>query len=248
VIKERPVYAEPCSYPAPLGHPGFRADPDRGQRHPATPLVTTAFNADFDGDQMAVHVPLSQKAVWEARNLMLSSKNLFKPADGEPIISPSKDMVLGVYYLTTLDESRPHKGDGRHFSDLYEAELAYQLGHLEIKSNIFVRTQTWYADDDTRLMQPEERIIKTTLGRVLFNLILPEEIQFMNHGLEKGGLKDLMAELYEVGGEDQTPDIADRIKAIGFEYATRSGYTMAVSDITVPEEKSRNHRLCPAGG
>ena len=237
VIKERPVLLNRAPTLHRLGIQAFEPILIEGSAIQLHPLVTTAFNADFDGDQMAVHVPLSQKAVWEARNLMLSSRNLLKPADGEPIISPSKDMVLGVYYLTTLDETHPHKGDGRYFSDLYEAELAYSLGQLEIKSNIYVRSQTWYDDTDTRLVQPEERVIKTTLGRVLFNLILPSEIQFMNHPLEKGGLKDLMAELYEVGGEDQTPDVADRIKDIGFEYATRSGYSIAVSDITVPPEK-----------
>jgi len=237
VIKERPVLLNRAPTLHRLGIQAFEPILIEGSAIQLHPLVTTAFNADFDGDQMAVHVPLSQKAVWEARNLMLSSRNLLNPADGEPIISPSKDMVLGVYYLTTLDETHPHNGDGRYFSDLYEAELAYNLGQLEIKSNIFVRTQTWYDENDSRLPQPEDRIIKTTLGRVLFNLILPSEIMFMNHPLEKGGLRDLMAELYEVGGEDQTPDVADRIKAIGFEYATRSGYSIAVSDITVPPEK-----------
>ena len=237
VIKDRPVLLNRAPTLHRLGIQAFEPILIEGSAIQLHPLVTTAFNADFDGDQMAVHVPLSQKAVWEARNLMLSSRNLLKPADGEPIISPSKDMVLGVYYLTTLDETRPHKGDGRYFADLYEAELAYSLDQLEIKSNIFVRSQTWYDDQDNRLPQPEERIIKTTLGRILFNLILPQEIMFMNHPLEKGGLKDLMAELYEVGGEDQTPDVADRIKDIGFEYATKSGYSIAVSDITVPPEK-----------
>jgi DNA-directed RNA polymerase subunit beta' len=201
------------------------------------PLVTTAFNADFDGDQMAVHVPLSQKAVQEARELMLSSRNLLKPADGEPIISPSKDMVLGVYYLTTSDDSLKHKGDGRIFADKDEVELAYNLGQLEVHSSIQVIATTWYDEQGSRLPQAEERLLKTTVGRVIFNRILPPEIQFINWKLDKGELKDLIAELYEVGGEDQTPDVADRIKEIGFQYATRSGYSIAVSDITVPPEK-----------
>jgi DNA-directed RNA polymerase subunit beta' len=237
VIKERPVLLNRAPTLHRLGIQAFEPILIEGSAIQLHPLVTTAFNADFDGDQMAVHVPLSQKAVWEARNLMLSSRNLLKPADGEPIISPSKDMVLGVYYLTTSDETRPHKGDGRYFADMHEAKLAYQLGQLEIKSNIHVLAKTWYDESNTRLPEPEERLIKTTLGRILFNLILPESIQFMNSSLEKGGLKDLIAELYEVGGEEQTPDVADRIKDIGFEYATRSGYSIAVSDITVPPEK-----------
>jgi DNA-directed RNA polymerase subunit beta' len=183
-------------------------------------------------------VPLSQKAVLEARSLMLSTRNLLKPADGEPIISPSKDMVLGVYYLTKVDTSRTHTGDGRAFSSMDEVELAYDLGIVEIHSHIKLNTRTWYDEDDNRLQEPIERLIETTVGRVIFNRILPEEIQFVNRVLEKGGLKDLVAELYQVIGEAETPEIADRIKDIGFTFATRSGYTLAVSDITVPPEKS----------
>ncbi len=114
------------------------------------PLVTTAFNADFDGDQMAVHVPLSEKAVKEARSLMLSSKNLLKPADGEPIISPSKDMVLGVYYLT-MEDNRKHKGDGRNFADMDEVELAYELGQVELHSDVNINVKTWFNDKNERL-------------------------------------------------------------------------------------------------
>ncbi|RPI85742.1 MAG: DNA-directed RNA polymerase subunit beta', partial [Chloroflexi bacterium] len=197
-----------------------------------------AFNADFDGDQMAVHVPLSQKAVLEARDLMLSSRNLLKPADGDPIISPSKDMVLGVYYLTKEDDSRPHKGEGRAFADIDEVELAYNLSMVEVHTRIKLVVKTWYDDENNRLPNVEERLIDTTVGRVIFNRILPEEVQFVNWKLDKGGLKDLVAELYEVAGEENTPDVADRIKDIGFTYATRSGYSIAVSDIAVPPEKA----------
>jgi hypothetical protein len=179
------------------------------------PLVTTAFNADFDGDQMAVHVPLSQKAVWEARQLMLSSRNLLKPADGEPIISPSKDMVLGVYYLTKTDK-REHLGTGRIFSNMDEVEMAFQLGQVDIHADIKLLTPTWFDDNNSRLLQQEERLIDTTVGRVIFNRVLPPQMQFMNWVLDKGGLKDLMADLYEVCGEERTPEIADSIKDIGF--------------------------------
>jgi DNA-directed RNA polymerase subunit beta' len=237
VIKERPVLLNRAPTLHRLGIQAFEPILIEGSAIQLHPLVTTAFNADFDGDQMAVHVPLSQKAVWEARQLMLSSRNLLKPADGEPIISPSKDMVLGVYYLTKLDDSQAHKGDGRVFGNLDEVELAYELNHVEVHSNIRLLTKTWYDDEDSRLPEPEERIIETSVGRVLFNRILPEEIQFVNRTLEKGGLKDLVAEVYEICGESTTPEVADRIKDIGFSYATRSGYTLAVSDITVPEEK-----------
>jgi DNA-directed RNA polymerase subunit beta' len=237
VIKERPVMLNRAPTLHRLGIQAFEPILIEGSAIQLHPLVTTAFNADFDGDQMAVHVPLSQKAVTEARELMLSSRNLLKPADGEPIISPSKDMVLGVYYLTTADDSMKHKGDGRSFADIDEVELAYNLDQLEVHSEINVLVTTWYDDNGDRMPNAEERLLKTTVGRVIFNRILPPEIQFINWKLDKGELKDLIAELYEVGGEDQTPDVADRIKEIGFTYATRSGYSIAVSDITVPPEK-----------
>ncbi len=237
VIKERPVMLNRAPTLHRLGIQAFEPILIEGSAIQLHPLVTTAFNADFDGDQMAVHVPLSQKAVQEARELMLSSRNLLKPADGEPIISPSKDMVLGVYYLTTSDDSRKHLGDGRVFADIDEVELAYNLGQLEVHSQIRVVVKTMYDEKGDRLGQAEERLLETTVGRVIFNRILPPEIQFINWKLDKGELKDLIAELYEVGGEGQTPEVADRIKEIGFEFATRSGYSIAVSDITVPPEK-----------
>jgi DNA-directed RNA polymerase subunit beta' len=237
VIKERPVLLNRAPTLHRLGIQAFEPILIEGSAIQLHPLVTTAFNADFDGDQMAVHVPLSQKAVWEARQLMLSSRNLLKPADGDPIISPSKDMVLGVYYLTKEENDRPRKGEGRIFSNMDEAELAYELGQVEVHSKIRLLVETWYNDEGTRLPEPETRLVDTTVGRVIFNRILPSEIQFVNMTLDKGGLRDLVAELYEIGGEDQTPDVADRIKDIGFDYATRSGYTIAVSDITVPPEK-----------
>jgi DNA-directed RNA polymerase subunit beta' len=236
VIKERPVLLNRAPTLHRLGIQAFEPILIEGSAIQLHPLVTTAFNADFDGDQMAVHVPLSQKAVWEARQLMLSSKNLLKPADGEPIISPSKDMVLGVYYLTKSDSGK-HPGDGRIFADMDEAELAYHLKQVHIHANIKLKTLTWYSDDGTRLPDAEERIIPTTIGRILFNRVLPEDVRFVNWMLDKGGLKDLMADLYEVSGEERTPDIADAIKDIGFHYATISGYSLAVSDISVPAAK-----------
>lgn len=237
VIKERPVLLNRAPTLHRLGIQAFEPILIEGSAIQLHPLVTTAFNADFDGDQMAVHVPLSQKAVWEARELMLSSRNLLKPADGEPIISPSKDMVLGVYYLTTGGEERDHLGDGRIFGTIDEVEMAYQLGHVEVHTKIKLLTHTWYDDENTRLPEPEQRLIDTTVGRVLFNQVLPEEVRFVNQVLEKGGLKDLVADLYGIVGEDGTPDVADAIKDIGFAYATQSGITLAVSDITVPPEK-----------
>ena len=236
VIKERPVLLNRAPTLHRLGIQAFEPVLIEGSAIQLHPLVTTAFNADFDGDQMAVHVPLSEKAVQEARRLMLASKNLLKPADGEPIIGPSKDMVLGVYYLT-MDHSQPHKGDERAFADIDEVDLAYQLGQVDIHTKIKLRVKTWYSDDGTRLAEVEIRMIDTTVGRVLFNRVLPEQVQFVNEKLEKGGVKDLIAEVYELCGQEVTTNVADEIKRIGFEYAMRSGTTLSVADITIPPEK-----------
>ena len=237
VIKDRPVMLNRAPTLHRLGIQAFEPMLIEGSAIQLHPLVTTAFNADFDGDQMAVHVPLSQKAVAEARKLMLASKNLLKPADGEPIISPSKDMVLGVYYLTMQDR-HPHKGDGRIFGSMDEVDLAYQLGQVEVHSNITLRVQTWYGEDGTRLAETETRMVETTVGRVLFNRILPAKVQFVNEVLEKGGVKDLIADVYEICGQEVTTTVADAVKSIGFTYAMRSGITLAVSDIAIPAKKA----------
>jgi DNA-directed RNA polymerase subunit beta' len=236
VIKDRPVLLNRAPTLHRLGIQAFEPVLIEGSAIQLHPLVCTAFNADFDGDQMAVHVPLSDKAVQEARRLMLASKNLLKPADGEPIIGPSKDMVLGVFYMTMM-HSRIHKGDGRAFSDADEVDLAYQLDQVDIHSKIKVRVTTWYDEKNNRLSEAESRLVDATVGRVLFNRILPEKVQFINRQLEKGGVKDLIAEVYELYGQDVTTETADAIKRIGFEYAMRSGTTIAVSDITIPPEK-----------
>jgi DNA-directed RNA polymerase subunit beta' len=236
VIKERPVLLNRAPTLHRLGIQAFEPILIEGSAIQLHPLVCTAFNADFDGDQMAVHVPLSQKSVQEARELMLASKNLLKPADGEPIISPSKDMVLGVFYLTILLKAA-HKGDGRAFADMDEVDYAFQLGQVQVHSEIKVRVNTWYDDEGNRLPEPETRILDTTVGRVLFNRILPEDVQFVNHKLDKGDVKDLIADVYELCGQEITTRVADRIKTMGFEFAMRSGTTLAVADITIPPER-----------
>jgi DNA-directed RNA polymerase subunit beta' len=238
VIKERPVLLNRAPTLHRLGIQAFEPILIEGSAIQLHPLVTTAFNADFDGDQMAVHVPLSEKAVKEARSLMLSSKNLLKPADGEPIISPSKDMVLGVYYLT-MDDNRPHRGDGRNFADMDEVELAYQLGQVELHTDVNIRVKTWFTEKHDRLPEAKDAFIKTTVGRVLFNRILPAEVQFDNRVLDKTGVKNLIADVYDICGEAVTTEVADHIKDIGFQYAMKSGTTIAVADISVPEEKSK---------
>ncbi|MBN1230727.1 MAG: DNA-directed RNA polymerase subunit beta' [Anaerolineales bacterium] len=236
VIKERPVLLNRAPTLHRLGIQAFEPVLVEGSAIHLHPLVTTAFNADFDGDQMAVHVPLSQKAVDEARSLMLATKNLLKPADGEPIIGPSKDMVLGVYYLTMIDD-KDHVGNGKAFGTMDEVEMAYHLDEVEIHSRIKIKVKTCYDDLNNRLPEVEERVIETTVGRVLFNRVLAPEVQFRNETLDKGGVKDLIAELFVVSDEETTTDVADAIKDIGFTYATRSGITIAISDITIPDTK-----------
>ena len=237
VIKDRPVLLNRAPTLHRLGIQAFEPVLVEGKAIHLHPLVCAAFNADFDGDQMAVHLPLSEAAVREARELMLSTKNLLKPADGEPIVGPSKDMVLGVYYLTMQVDGRVHHGDGRAFSDIDEVEMAYGLGQVGVHTRIKLQTETWYDEQGGRIDQPEMRMIETTVGRALFNRILPEPMRFVNRVLDKGAMQGLVGEVYHLLGEEGTPAVVDAIKDIGFAYATRSGTTIAVSDIAVPKEK-----------
>ena len=237
VIKDRPVLLNRAPTLHRLGIQAFEPVLVEGKAIHLHPLVCAAFNADFDGDQMSVHLPLSQRAVTEARELMLSSVNLLKPADGEPVVGPTKDMVLGVYYLTMVDDGKEHVGAGKAFSDMDEVEMAYALDQVSIHAPIKLSAVTWYDENDERLATQEERIIDTTVGRVIFNRILPEELQFVNRVLDKGAIQDLVGDVYRFLHEDGTPEVVDAIKDIGFAYATRSGTTIAISDITVPSSK-----------
>lgn len=237
VIKDRPVLLNRAPTLHRLGIQAFEPVLVEGKAIQLHPLVCSAFNADFDGDQMSVHLPLSHQAVREARELMLASRNLLKPADGEPIVGPTKDMVLGVYYLTMEAEGKKQRGAGRAFADMDEVEMVYSLGQVGIHTPIKIMAETWYDDEGERLPEAKNGIIDTTVGRVLFNRILPEEMRFVNRVLDKGAIQDLVSEIYHLLREDGTPAVVDAIKDIGFEYATRSGTTIAVSDITVPEDR-----------
>lgn len=223
VVKERPVLLNRAPTLHRLGIQAFEPVLVEGQAIQIHPLICAAFNADFDGDQMAVHVPLSKKAVKEAWELMLSTKNLLKPASGEPVAGPTKDMVLGCYYLTM--EKEGCKGEGRIFADPDEVTLAYDLGKVGIHARIKIRY--------------DGELIETTVGRALFNRILPDELRFVNEVLDKGKLQDLVARCYRRLGLEETTKVLDKIKALGFKYATRSGTTIAVSDLVVPEVKER---------
>jgi DNA-directed RNA polymerase subunit beta' len=240
IIQDYPVLLNRAPTLHRLGIQAFQPILVEGKAIQIHPLVCAAFNADFDGDMMAVHVPLSKAAKEEARKLMLSTKNLLKPASGEPIVDPTKDMVLGCYYLTMEREGA--KGEGKLFGDLDEVELAYNLGHVDLHAKIRLIIKTHYTTAGRRYAdgRAREREIETTVGRALFNQILPEKMRFWDPGvpLSKGELKDLVAEAYNLLGREATVELVDRIKDIGFQYATRSGVTIAIEDITIPEEKA----------
>ncbi|MDW8064681.1 MAG: DNA-directed RNA polymerase subunit beta' [Anaerolineae bacterium] len=238
VIKGRPVLLNRAPTLHRLGIQAFEPVLVEGKAIQIHPLVCAAFNADFDGDQMAIHIPLSDMAVWEARNLMLSSKNLLLPANGEPVVGPTKDMVLGCYYMTmTMPNGEP--ASSRVFANLEEVELAYHLGKISLHTPIRVYTNTIYDENNQRYAdgKPRRRLIETTVGRVLFNLILPEGLRFVNETMDKGRLKDLTAHCFQWLGREETVKLVDRLKDIGFRYATRSGVTIAVSDLPIPSAK-----------
>jgi len=229
VIHTRPILLNRAPTLHRLGIQAFEPILVEGSAIQIHPLVCSAFNADFDGDQMAVHIPLSQKAVKEARDLMLSTRNLLLPSNGEPVVSPTKDMVLGVYYLTMTGEGE--KEATKTFGDLDEVALAYALGKVGVHTNIRLLS---YTDNAKRT---RKGAIETTVGRAMFNQILPDELRFENGVLDKGALKDLVGRCYTLLGPEPTVQLVDQIKDIGFKYATLSGTTISVSDITVPPEK-----------
>ncbi len=227
-VKERPVLLNRAPTLHRLGIQAFEVVLIEGSAIQIHPLSCSAFNADFDGDQMAVHVPLSEAAVKEARELMLSSHNLLLPANGEPVVGPSKDMVLGCHYMTV--EKPGAKGEGKIFANTDEVTLAYDLGIVDLRARI---KMMWAP---TKRHKP--KLLETTVGRVLFNNVLPAELRFKNQVMDKGALRELVAECYQKLDQERTAELVDDIKRIGFKYATRSGMTIAVSDITVPEEKT----------
>jgi len=185
------------------------------------PMVCSAFNADFDGDQMAAHVPLTDKARWECENLMLSTKNLLKPASGEPITTPTLDMVLGCYYITHIVAGA--KGEGKYFSSADEAILACELGIVDVRSKVKVL----YSG----------KIIETSVGRIKLNEIIPEELRFINEEMTKKELKSLVARVLQVAGLEKTAKFVDKIKDLGFESVTKSGISWGMRDLQVPELK-----------
>ncbi len=194
------------------------------------PLACAGFNADFDGDQMAVHLPLSSEAQTEARLLMASSKNLLSPASGKPITAPSQDMVLGVYWMTKAIEGA--KGEGKMFSSPNEAITAYDFGKVDFRAKIYV-----LGTELARYQEFEGRAFETTIGRLLFNSIFPEDFPYINDVVKKKDLSQIIHRLVLKYGMDTVPPILDKIKDFGFKYVTKSGSTFAYTDAIVPEKK-----------
>ena len=232
VIKDHPVLLNRAPTLHRLGIQAFMPVLVEGSAIRIHPLVCTAFNADFDGDQMAVHVPLSEAAQQEARELMLSSNNLLSPADGTPIVTPTQDMVLGCFYLTqerALEASEKR----RRFSDETEALLAYELGQVKMHAPIDVVARVWDEAADAIV----EQRVETTIGRVKFNQILPDRLRFVNKEMARADLRKLISRSFELLGKVETAILADGIKRVGFEAATRGGMTISVFDIAMAQGK-----------
>ena len=222
VIKEHPVLLNRAPTLHRLGIQAFEPVLVEGRAIQIHPMVCTAYNADFDGDQMAVHVPLSAEAQAEARLLMLSAHNILNPKDGRPVATPTQDMVLGCYYLTL---ERPGAlGEGRIFKDAEEAVMAYLTGNVSLHAKVKVRRE-----DGT--------LLETTTGRTIFNEVIPEEIGYINEVASKKVLGNIVAIVYRDLGYAQTAALLDGLKSLGYTYATRAGITIGIEDITIPEEK-----------
>jgi DNA-directed RNA polymerase subunit beta' len=230
VIREHPVLLNRAPTLHRLGIQAFEPVLVEGRAIQIHPLVCTAYNADFDGDQMAVHVPLSAEAQAEARILMLSAHNILNPKDGTPVVTPTQDMVLGLYYLT-LDKPGG-KGEGKAFSDLDEALLAYEDGLVELQSMVELKM--------------DGRRLKTTIGRAMVNARLPEDMRFINAVIDRKMLTRLVSTCYRRHGAVKTAEVLDAVKELGFSYATRAGTTIGIDDIAIPKDKEEIIRATEA--
>ena len=243
VITEHPVMLNRAPTLHRLGIQAFEPILVEGKAIKLHPLVCTAFNADFDGDQMAVHLPLSVEAQAECRFLLLSPNNLLKPSDGGPVAVPSQDMVLGIYYLT--QERDGIKGEGKSFKNVNEAILAYENGAITLQSKIKVRCEKKMANGEVIVGN-----VESTLGRFLFNEILPQDLGFVDRSIAgnelllevdfhvgKKGLKQILEKVINTHGSTKTAEVLDDIKSTGYKYSTKAAMTVSVSDMTVPSEK-----------
>lgn len=205
-----------------LGFQAFQPILIEGKAIQLHPMVCAAFNADFDGDQMAVHVPLTELAQKEAKEIMVSAQNLLKPASGDPVMTPDKDVVVGCYYITKIREGL--KGEGKIFSSPEEAILAYNNRHLHIQTKI-------------KALLPSGEIVETSVGRLIFNKILPTDLGFRNDAFDKKKLQALVREVYRLEGTERTAELIDEIKRLGFTYMKQSGLSWGMDDLIVPQEK-----------
>ncbi|MDB4978842.1 MAG: DNA-directed polymerase subunit beta, partial [Candidatus Peribacteria bacterium] len=233
VIKDKYVLLNRAPTLHRLGIQAFMPQLVEGLAIQLHPLVCAAFNADFDGDQMAVHVPLSAKAQQEAADLMSAANNVLKPSAGEPIINPVQDMVIGCYFLTQWHDGK--KGHGMTFSSPEEAFMAYDSGIIDLQAKINVR-YTHLAPSGTAKAGDRE-IVETSVGRLKFQTVVPPALGLINKTMKKSPLSNLVAQALELVGREETVAFADRIKDIGFEFATISGISIAVSDIIVPDAR-----------
>jgi len=247
VVKEHPVLLNRAPTLHRLGIQAFEPVLIEGKAIQIHPLVCAAFNADFDGDQMAVHIPLSVEAQVEANILMLSSRNILSPAHGRPLAVPSQDMVLGAYYLTL--ELNNKRGEGRIFASPEEVLLAYENKQVDIHAPIKVRCSgpfmnlaAYYDDQDVLtcpVVEKNKELIDTTAGRIIFNSVLPEKIPFVNGILKKKGLGNLVYYTYLKVGLEQTVKMLDKMKELGFSYATYAGFSLGIDDFLVPAAKEK---------
>ncbi len=240
VIQEHPVLLNRAPTLHRLGIQAFEPQLIEGKAIRLHPLVCGAFNADFDGDQMAVHLPLSVEAQAEARILMLSANNILKPSDGRPVTMPSQDMIIGLYHLTTVREGLA--GEGRYFSSVGEAQMAFDLGELHLNAPCHIRFESdvvppkgWVAPENRE--DGDGLLLETSLGRALFNDTLPVNFPYINKVVDKKVLGEIVNELAERYEKVAVGASLDALKSTGFYWAARSGVTIAVSDVVVPENK-----------
>jgi DNA-directed RNA polymerase subunit beta' len=247
VVKEHPILLNRAPTLHRLGIQAFEPVLVEGKAIQIHPLVCAAFNADFDGDQMAVHIPLSVEAQIEARTLMLATNNILSPAHGRPLAIPSQDMVLGCYYLTLGRRSR--KGEGRIFPSKEEALLAYENKEIALQAEIkikykgsFMNLSTYY-DNQAVLTCPvtdlDNKLIETTAGRIIFNEVVPEGIPFVNGVLKKKGIENLVYYVYLNKGLLPTIKMLDKMKEVGFNFSTLAGFSLGIDDFIIPEEKTK---------
>ncbi len=235
VLKGHPVLLNRAPTLHRLGIQAFQPKLIEGKAIRLHPLVCTAFNADFDGDQMAVHLPLGPEAILEAQLLMLASHNILNPANGSPITVPSQDMVLGLYYMTKERKSTPEEhvqGEGLTFYSDEEVVIAFNEGRLDLNAGIKVRTKDF--NEEGQLVS---QIITTTTGRVLFNMVVPEEAGYVNEVLNKKSLRDIIGRILNVTDVPTTADFLDKIKTMGYEFAFKGGLSFSLGDIIIPKEK-----------